>query len=239
MNSRLAIFKNISAALDAQGSKNVREQNASARINARVRGPIPLRGKKTGTALIDEFVSEATRTDGEVIKLKSVNEIPAAVMTAVGKTIGKAVGKAGPKIRLAPHPILNALDWGPNINKDTNSGPADPSDGAGVAVAKMVVGETGTLVLLSGPHSPVTINFLPDVHIVVLFSEDILPTHEDVWDKIRTDNSGDVIMPRTVNWITGPSRTADIEQSILLGAHGPRRLVILLIDDKKTSHSDR
>ncbi|MCK5547295.1 MAG: LUD domain-containing protein [Rhodospirillaceae bacterium] len=229
-NTRATIFKNISAALDAHGPKALREQNANARINARERGPIPLRGQKTGSSLIDEFVSEAIRINGEIINLKSISEIPGAVMTAAQKN--------APNIRLAPHPVLNGLNWDQSV-ATINTGPADPSDDAGVSVAKMAVAETGTLVLLSGPKSPVTINFLPDVHIVVLFSEDILPTYEDVWDKIRKDNSGVNVMPRTVNWITGPSRTADIEQSILLGAHGPRRLVILLIDGKKTSTTNR
>ena len=231
MSSRSTIFKNISAALDAQGPKAIREKNASNRINARVRGPIPNRGQKTGAALIDEFVSEVIRINGEIINLKSISEIPGAVMTAVQKD--------APNIRLAPHPVLNGLNWEQSI-ATINTGPADPSDDGGVSVAKTAVGETGTLVLLSGPDSPVTINFLPDVHIVVLFSEDIVPTYEDAWDRIRNNNSGAEtgIMPRTVNWITGPSRTADIEQSILLGAHGPRRLVILLIDGKKTHSPD-
>ncbi|MCK4940290.1 MAG: LUD domain-containing protein, partial [Rhodospirillaceae bacterium] len=158
-NMRSTIFKNISAALDAQGSKAAREQHASARINARVRGPIPNRGQKTGAALVDEFISEVIRVNGEIINLKSAAEIPAAVMTAAGQN--------APHIRIAPHPILNAANW-PAGPAEINSGPADPDDDVGVSIAEMGVGETGTLVLLSGPGSPVTINFLPDVHIVVL-----------------------------------------------------------------------
>jgi len=83
-------------------------------------------------------------------------------------------------------------------------------------------------VLFRSPDSPTTLNFLPDVHVVILHSTDIEANYEAVWARLRCDEGG---LPRTVNWITGPSRTADIEQTIFLGAHGPRKLVILLIDE--------
>ena len=92
------------------------------------------------------------------------------------------------------------------------------------------IAETGTLVTASGPDHPVTLNLLPDTHVVVLREADIVSGYEDVWDRLRT-RFGKDRMPRTVNTITGPSRTADIEQKIEMGAHGPRRLHILVIDD--------
>ncbi len=89
------------------------------------------------------------------------------------------------------------------------------------------VAETGTLMLRSGPDHPTTLNFLPDTHIVVLRAGQIVGPYEDAWAKLRA--AGD--MPRAVNFVSGPSRTADIEQTIQLGAHGPRRLHIVLIED--------
>ncbi|MEZ5579927.1 MAG: LUD domain-containing protein [Candidatus Competibacteraceae bacterium] len=72
--------------------------------------------------------------------------------------------------------------------------------------------------LLSGPHSPpTTLNFLPDTHIVVLRADRIVGAYEDAWDLLRARGLG---MPRTVNFITGPSRSADIEQTVQMGAHG-------------------
>lgn len=88
------------------------------------------------------------------------------------------------------------------------------------------VAETGSVVLLSSPQSPTTLNFLPEDHIVLVHEERIVPYIEDVWTLLRKNNRG---LPRTVNFITGPSKTADVEQTIHYGAHGPRRLHIMLV----------
>ena len=89
------------------------------------------------------------------------------------------------------------------------------------------IAETGTLALVSGPANPTTLNFLPDNHIVVLRKEDILSDYESVFARLRTAY-GKGGAPRTLNFVTGPSRSADIEQTLLLGAHGPRRLHIVI-----------
>ena len=73
------------------------------------------------------------------------------------------------------------------------------------------------------------------LHVVVLPKDRITKNYEDVWDMIRNNNAmGDPSqkkdMPRTVNFITGHSRSGDIEQTLLLGAHGPRRLHIILVE---------
>ena len=99
-------------------------------------------------------------------------------------------------------------------------------DQTSVSLAFAGIAETGTLVLLSGPHSPTTLNFLPDTHIVVLRADRIVGAYEDAWDLLRARGLG---MPRTVNFITGPSRSADIEQTVQMGAHGPLRLHIVLV----------
>jgi L-lactate dehydrogenase complex protein LldG len=72
---------------------------------------------------------------------------------------------------------------------------------------------------------------LPGTHIVVLPAARLVGTYEEVWAKLRARAAGASVMPRVVNWITGPSRTADIEQTLLLGAHGPQRLHIVLVEN--------
>jgi L-lactate dehydrogenase complex protein LldG len=82
--------------------------------------------------------------------------------------------------------------------------------------------------LVSGPDTPTTLNFLPDTEIVVVRAGQVVAAYEDGWDLLR----GLPGLPRTVNFVTGPSRTGDIEQRIQLGAHGPRRLHVVLIEDE-------
>jgi L-lactate dehydrogenase complex protein LldG len=107
-------------------------------------------------------------------------------------------------------------------------GRAEASDQVSITGAFAGIAETGTLVMASGPEHPVTLNLLPDTHVVVLREQDIVSGNEDVWERLRARYGKDR-MPRTVNTITGPSRTGDIEQTIELGAHGPRRMHIVVV----------
>ena len=90
--------------------------------------------------------------------------------------------------------------------------------------------ETGTIVMLSGHENPTTINFLPEHHIVVVDAGAIQGDLETVLADIRT-HYGKGNMPRTVNLISGPSRSGDIEQKLVLGAHGPRALHLIVVGE--------
>ena len=137
------------------------------------------------------------------------------------------------RIRYGDDPLLAGLPWregAPTVER--LSGPAEPAD-RGVAEPSPSAGvaKSGTLVLMSGPDSPTTLNFLPETHIAIVQADDIVGSYEDVFDRIR-QAFGPGQMPRTVNMITGPSRTADIEQRLELGAHGPKRLHIIIVDSQ-------
>ncbi len=108
------------------------------------------------------------------------------------------------------------------------SGASDGTDLTGVSHARGAVAESGTLVLASGPNNPVTINFLPEHHIVAVRAADVGASLEETFAGI-TATYGKGEMPRTVNFVTGPSRSGDIEQKIIMGAHGPRALHIVII----------
>jgi L-lactate dehydrogenase complex protein LldG len=114
---------------------------------------------------------------------------------------------------------------------EIEEGIAEAADATSLTGAFAAIAETGTLMMASGPQAPVTLNFLPENHIVVLRASQVTGTYEEAWQRLRAQLGKDV-MPRAVNMITGPSRTGDIEQTILLGAHGPRRLHVLLVDDR-------
>jgi L-lactate dehydrogenase complex protein LldG len=129
---------------------------------------------------------------------------------------------------MAPGPALDDYDWGSQKMLSLRRGRGEGSDQVSITGAFAGIAETGTLVTASGPEHPVTLNLLPDTHIVVLREGDIVGGYEDVWARLRA-RYGKNGMPRTVNTITGPSRTGDIEQTIELGAHGPRRMHVVVV----------
>jgi len=125
----------------------------------------------------------------------------------------------------AKSPLLDNLDWPAEFTVEQRR--ATGTDTTVLTEAFAGVAETGSLVLLSGTYSPTSLNFLPDNYLCVLRRDHIVRHIEDVWEWIRLQPG---CMPRAVNFITGPSRTADVEQTIQLGAHGPRRLHVILVE---------
>ncbi len=135
---------------------------------------------------------------------------------------------------LAIAPALTDLAWSDAPLLGVRAGRAENADLVSVTPAFAAIAETGTLMLISGAETPTTLNLLPDTHIVILEENAIVASYEDGWTRLR-DSAATPGMPRTVNFITGPSRTGDIEQKIQLGAHGPRRLHIILVADASGS----
>jgi L-lactate dehydrogenase complex protein LldG len=138
------------------------------------------------------------------------------------------------EIESAPDPLLDHVPWAKAPLLKVARGMPSGREGVGVTSALAGIAETGTLMLASGPSSPATMNFLPDTHVAVVPASRFVGAYEDAWDRLRAKQGsamrGDA-MPRTVNFITGPSRTGDIEQKLEMGAHGPRRLHIVIIED--------
>jgi len=184
---------------------------------------IPKRGDLDKAQRVDLFCQEATRVNATINRLTSMDDVPDQVSAYLREHQLPA------KIKIAPHPDLKALDWQQKTSLMVDEGRGVGDDGVSVSMAYGGVAETGTLVMASGPETPTSLNFLPLDHIVVVRADDIAGNYEAVWERIRA-KSGPGKLPRTVNWITGPSRTADIEQTLLLGAHGPQRLHILIVD---------
>lgn len=133
-------------------------------------------------------------------------------------------------VAMAPSPLLEGYDWASQKMLSIRRGRGEGSDQVSVTGAFAGIAETGTVVMASGPDHPVSLNLLPDTHVVVLRESDVVGGYEDVWGRLRA-RYGKNLMPRTVNTITGPSRTGDIEQAMELGAHGPRRMHILVVRD--------
>jgi L-lactate dehydrogenase complex protein LldG len=169
--------------------------------------------------VVNRFIVKAKAVASTVATVPSLMQVPEAVTQYLTTSSQKL------EVVMAPDPLLDDIDWPASVKVERR--PAGRQDVVAITGAFAAIAETGTLVLLSGAHSPTTLNFLPDVHIVIVRRQQIVTHIEDVWRRIRSELED---MPRTVNLITGPSRTADIEQTIQLGAHGPRSLHVILVD---------
>ena len=120
--------------------------------------------------------------------------------------------------------LLRAIEWPASV--DAQPWVAGGDRRVSVTAAYRGIAETGSLLLISGEQNPTRLNFLPDYHIVVIEAEQLVPRMEDAWDSLRTLTRQ---MPRSVNFISGPSKTADVEQTVEYGAHGPRCLHVILV----------
>ena len=214
MTIRDDILGNIRARLGRTAQDST---EADARLQTHPGGPVPARTQGTPAELRERFIAMARKASADVEELDGPGALPALVARICGEHGFEPAAVA------APDPVLEPLDWqGAGVAVAHRA--AEPDDRVGVGHALCAVAETGTLVLTSGPRSPVTPSFLPDVHVVALEAARLVGGYEEAWARVRAAG----VMPRTVNWITGPSRSADIEQTIQLGAHGPVRLVIAL-----------
>ncbi len=156
----------------------------------------------------------------DVIDVASVGEIPLAVA-------GYLAALGLPRIRRGSDPQLAGLPWESAAGLGIDIGAAEEGDVVGLSRAIAGVAETGTLVLASGSGNPVTVGLLPETHIVVLRADTIVASYEETCARVLEANAG--AMPRTLNLVTGASRTGDIGGKIVMGAHGPRRLAVVLV----------
>jgi L-lactate dehydrogenase complex protein LldG len=135
-------------------------------------------------------------------------------------------------IVMAPHPELRAIPWATRPLLRIREGRAEAADMVSLQHAFAGIAETGTLMLPAAPQRPTTLNLLADTEIVLLRASRLVGAYEEAWDMLRAELGE---MPRNVMLVTGPSRSADIEQTLELGAHGPRRLHVVLVDDASVS----
>ena len=206
-----------------------RRAELDARLAAHQRNLVPARAAALDAAgQVDLFVHMAEEVQTTVARVASAAEVPAAVADYLSQR------NLPSRLVMTPDPQLDDIPWSARPMLEIRRGRAEDADQVGVSASFAAIAETGTLMLLSGPQSPTRNNFLPDTHIVVLRREQVAASYEEGWSRLRAAAT-DAGLPRTVNFITGPSRTGDIEQRLELGAHGPRRLHIVLIDDGAAS----
>ena len=218
MSDQTKIFGDIRRALGVTGNEDARRRAVAARLAAAPEGVIPACGRSADPAAI--FRAEAERVFATVEQVATPAEIPARIADVL------RAKNLPPRLRKGDDAYLAALPW-TATTLTLDNGPVQADDAVGLSRAFAGVAETGTLALVSGPDNPTTLNFLPETHIVVIEAGKIVGNYEAFWEMLRAAY-GEGTMPRTVNFITGPSRSADIEQTLLLGAHGPRALHIII-----------
>ena len=221
MTSRAAVFASIRRSLAVTGDEATRRFEVETRLKQAPPGVVPKRGQGDASARLTTFKAEAERAQATVSEVREWADAPTEITRFLRE------GNCPATLRMGDDPRLAAMPWS-ETSLEILRGPSDGGDVNAVSTAFAGIAETGTLALVSGPDNPTTLNFLPDNHIIVLPREVLEADYESVFAKLRAAY-GKGGAPRTLNFITGPSRSADIEQTLLLGAHGPRRLHIVVV----------
>ena len=224
MNARDTIFASIHAALGVNGHEAPRKKIVADRIAGHPAGVVPQRGNIPPKERLALFVKMLEGAAGTVQAVASADEVPGAVGAFLRRhNLPLAIRRGGDE-------KLSSVPWSNEPSLEVSIGPSDGKQLASVSHAFAGVAETGTLVMTASPDNPTTLNFLPDNHVVVLDARDIRGDFETAIANLR-EKYGEGALPRVVNMITGPSRSADIEQTLILGAHGPRRLHVIVVGE--------
>ena len=186
-------------------------------LRAHPRGPLPdVSGDMWG-----RFRASAASLHGTTEEVAVETEVPAAVARYL---LARKLPVAG-----CVWPALSQLDWrGAGLSLEARAPRREDGgdDLVGVTGAFAGIAETGTLMVVSGPDTPASTSLLPETHVAVLAAGRIVAHMEEAWDLARGAFGQ---LPRAVNFISGPSRTGDIEQQLVLGAHGPYRVHIVIV----------
>lgn len=232
MSAREDILGGIRRGLN-RGSLSAQTTAALAeRVAAHRRNLVPARAAALDDAgRVALFAAMAEEVQTTVARVASEDDIPAEVARYL------AAENLPAELAMAPDPALDSIPWEMRPLLQIRRGRAGAGDAVSLTPCLAAIAETGTLMLVSGPDSPTTLNFLPDTQIVVVRAGQVVAGYEDGWDLVRARATSEA-WPRTIDFITGPSRTGDIEQRIQLGAHGPRRLHIVLIEAPQEKAED-
>ena len=228
MSSRDAMLTAIRRGLKRGVLPEDQQAMLRGRLAAHGRHLIPARSRLPRAGQIALFVANVEKEFGTVALVPDLAAVPGALADYL------AAQNLPTDFVMAPHPDLRAIPWSDRPMLNWRVGRAVATDMVSVQHGFAAVAETGTLMLPSAPERPTTLNLLADTAVVVLRASRVVGAYEEAWDLLRAENhdarSGG-FMPRNIMWVTGPSRSADIEQTLELGAHGPRRLHVVLVED--------
>ena len=207
----------------AVGASEALEAERAAAVSARLSGagrqlsPVPAQARREGAARVAQFEAKLAEASATLSRLPSIEALPGALAEALRE---RNLPRA---IRMGEDGAFAALDWGAT---EVSRGPGRMEEPATLSRGMLGIAETGTLLLRSGPENPVTLTFLGETHFVVVRESEIVGGLEDAMAAARAAGE----MPRTLNFVTGPSRSADIGATLQLGAHGPKALHVFLVE---------
>ncbi len=207
MNARDKILGRIARTACAESGEKIAEYLAQ-----HPRGPLP----PAPGNLLAHFAERALKLSSDILETSERAEVPAM--------LARYLQQNSLPMRGVCWPSLTNLPWR-QAGLDMQPRPANGHDLVGVTGTFCAIAETGTLLLLGGEQTPATTSLLPETHVAIVDPTRIVATMEDAWDLLRREFKQP---PRSVNFISGPSRTADIEQTVTLGAHGPYRVLLIL-----------
>lgn len=184
-----------------------------AYLRSHPRGPLP----DVGGDLVARFRERAESMQSTTEEVGREAQVPAAVARYLE---AHRLPRSG-----CVWPALAHLDWR-GSGLDLAPRAANGEDWIGVTGVFAAIAETGTLMAASGPDTPASASLLPETHVAVVRAGRIVARMEEAWDLARRAFGQ---LPRAVNFISGPSRTGDIEQQLVLGAHGPYRVHIIIV----------
>jgi L-lactate dehydrogenase complex protein LldG len=214
MSARENILARIRAANKAANVTDVMDSSVADRLASPPISPLP----KLDWDPEGQFKRRCHESASTLDEIGQIDELPLAVTRYLSKNTLPT--------KLVCWPEFIDLPWSAEGIQIESRG-AIGDDKVGLTGSYCAVAETGTLVLLSGQESHATTSLLPETHIAVIRRSRIVKTMEDAWQLIR----GEVVsLPRQVSFISGPSRTADIEMTLVYGAHGPFRVHVIILD---------
>ncbi len=214
MSARENILSRIRAANATQGAARDAEFTAT-RLAEHPRGPLPTMDWDPQKQFIDCSIAAAST----IAQVGARQDVPAEVARYLSENELPMQGVCWPEFA--------DVDWdAAGLQMQARSATGD--DKVGITGSFCALAETGTIVLLSGENEHATTSLLPETHVAVVSRKRIVVSMEDVWDLVRTEVGK---LPRQVNFVSGPSRTADIEMTLVYGAHGPFRVHIILTDE--------
>lgn len=213
-SARDRILAQVRAALGRQGALPAAEAEAlNAYVARHPAGPRP----STDWEPLARFRSRAAALSSTVDEVETMAAVPLAVARYLASMdLGREV---------VCWVELAHLDWKAAGIEAAARKPTGV-DRIGITGCFCAIAETGTLLQLSGSGRPASTSLLPDTHIAIVPAGRVVNGMEEAWALVRSECGR---LPRAVNFISGPSRTADIEQTLVLGAHGPYRVHLVVV----------